>query len=218
MLKLLPKAHVSPETGGDPKVWHNQSTPAWLPTTKPLLTTKKPSGPFVHTAPWNLALGSFTWLWNIFCTWTSLYVWSKSLWGKQVLEDPQTFPEASRESSLLRWKMRFPGRAGEWKLLLAKISCPNAKQNLSALHSNTTDRHRLVCEQWDPTCSTIKSQMCSLWAQTHEEHWHLLSPQCQLYLYIRSISISGSSWCSFILTVSDRIIWRLNTKSWTCEK
>lgn len=37
----------------------------------------------------------------------------------------------------------------------------------------------------------------------------------KLYLYIKSTSISGSSWCSFILTVSDRIIWRLNTRSWT---
>lgn len=48
MLKLLTKAHVSPETGGNPKVWDSQSTPGWLPTTKPLLTSKKPSGPFVQ--------------------------------------------------------------------------------------------------------------------------------------------------------------------------
>lgn len=40
---------------------------------------------------------------------------------------------------------------------------------------------------------------------------------CVLYLYMRSISISGSSWCSFILTVSDRIMCRLNTRSWTCK-
>lgn len=38
---------------------------------------------------------------------------------------------------------------------------------------------------------------------------------CILHLYMRSISISGSSWCSFILTVSDRIMCRLNTRSWT---
>lgn len=38
------------------------------------------------------------------------------------------------------------------------------------------------------------------------------------YLYMRSISISGSSWCSFILTVSERIIWRLKTRSWTCSR
>lgn len=37
------------------------------------------------------------------------------------------------------------------------------------------------------------------------------------YLYIRSMSISGSCWCSFILTVSVRIMCRLNTRSWTCS-
>lgn len=38
------------------------------------------------------------------------------------------------------------------------------------------------------------------------------------YLYMRSISISGSSWCSFILTVSERIMCRLNTRSWTWKR
>lgn len=38
------------------------------------------------------------------------------------------------------------------------------------------------------------------------------------HLYMRSISISGSSWCSFILTVSERIMWRLKTRSWTCGR
>lgn len=47
MLKLLTKAHVSPETGGNPKVWDNQSSRGWLPT-KPLLISKKPSEPFVQ--------------------------------------------------------------------------------------------------------------------------------------------------------------------------
>lgn len=52
----------------------------------------------------------------------------------------------------------------------------------------------------------------------------MLGESCQLarasipYLYMRSISISGSSWCSFILTVSERIMCRLNTRSWTCER
>lgn len=32
---------------------------------------------------------------------------------------------------------------------------------------------------------------------------------------MRSMSISGSCWCSFILTVSVRIMCRLNTRSWT---
>ncbi len=45
----------------------------------------------------------------------------------------------------------------------------------------------------------------------HSAETHL----CILYLYMRSINISGSSWCSFILTVSDRIMCRLNTRSWT---
>lgn len=40
----------------------------------------------------------------------------------------------------------------------------------------------------------------------------------EVYLYMRSTSISGSSWCSFIFTVSDRIMCRLNTRSWTCEE
>lgn len=37
------------------------------------------------------------------------------------------------------------------------------------------------------------------------------------HLYIKSSSISGSSWNSFIFTVSDSIIWRLNNKSLTCS-
>lgn len=34
-------------------------------------------------------------------------------------------------------------------------------------------------------------------------------------LYMRSSNISGSSWNSFILTVSERIMWRLKTRSLT---
>lgn len=39
-----------------------------------------------------------------------------------------------------------------------------------------------------------------------------------LHLYMRSINISGSSWCSFIFTVSDRIMCRLKTRSWTWKQ
>lgn len=38
------------------------------------------------------------------------------------------------------------------------------------------------------------------------------------HLYMRSMSISGSSWCSFIFTVSVRIMCRLNIRSWTWSR
>lgn len=36
------------------------------------------------------------------------------------------------------------------KTTFIQINCLNAKQNLSAPHLNTTDRHILFCEQRDP--------------------------------------------------------------------
>lgn len=45
---------------------------------------------------------------------------------------------------------------------------------------------------------------------------HLPSSLAACYLYIKSMSISGSCWCSFIFTVSVRIMCRLKTRSWTC--
>lgn len=81
--------------------------------------------------------------------------------------------------------------------------------------------HDQDSQQHNPQCSEYRSAISTKLPQTPAGHWHLLSLQCNeygLYLYIRSISISGSSWCSFILTVSERIMWRLNTRSWTCKK
>ena len=43
----------------------------------------------------------------------------------------------------------------------------------------------------------------------------LMVPTGPPHLYMRSMSISGSSWCSFIFTVSVRIMCRLNIRSWT---
>lgn len=71
MVKLLTKTHISPETGGNPKVWDSQSTPGWLPTTKPLLTSKKPSGPFVQkfgTWELNMALEYLLHMETMACT------------------------------------------------------------------------------------------------------------------------------------------------------
>lgn len=218
MLKLLTKAHVSPETGGNPKVWDNQSTPAWLPTAKLLLTT----GSFVQTAPWNLALGSLTWLWNLFCIWTPLYVPPKSLLGKQVeLEGPQVFPEQGGRALCSGGRWDFQGWLGNKNYFYPNKLPKCQTKPLSTTFKHNRQAHTVLWAERSktaPKSSPVRAQMCSIWAQIQVEHWHLLSLQCQLYLYIRSISISGSSWCSFILTVSDRIIWRLNTKSWTCEK
>lgn len=125
-----PKRLFHLETGSKPKVWDNRSRPAWLLMTKSLPPSKKPSGPFVQTTPCNLVVRMLTWLWYIFCIWRPSYVPSpKSLFCKQVLEDPEVFPDVSRESSLLRWRRRLLETAGECKLLLSKISYINAKQN-----------------------------------------------------------------------------------------
>lgn len=40
-----------------------------------------------------------------------------------------------------------------------------------------------------------------------------LQPDSCPHRYMRSMSISGSSWCSFIFTVSVRIMCRLNMRS-----
>lgn len=118
----------------------------------------------------NLALGGLTWLWNIFCIGRPSYVPPKSLWCKEVLEDPQVFLEGSRESSLLRSKMRLSGIAGEWNLLLAKISCLKCQTK----PIDTTFKHNrqahiglwAVRPKTAPKSSPVSAQTCSIWAQT----------------------------------------------------
>lgn len=55
--------------------------------------------------------------------------------------------------------------------------------------------------------------------------WQTLDPQLtpsdfirKVYLYMRSISISGSSWNSLIFTVSYKMLFRLQRSSSTCKK
>lgn len=191
-----------------------------VPTTKPLLTTRKLSGPFVQTAPWNLALGSLTWLWNIFYIWTPLYVPPKAFGVSRCWKTPK-FPLKQAEfSAQVEDEISRDG----WGIKISFIQDKLPKWQTKPI--STTFKHNrqahiglwAVRPKTAPKSSPVSAQICSIWAQIHVEHWPLLFLHSQLYLYIRSISISGSSWCSFILTVSDRIIWRLNTKSWTCEK
>ena len=46
----------------------------------------------------------------------------------------------------------------------------------------------------------------------------LLIVSWKVYLYMRSISISGSSWNSLIFTVSYRMLFRLQSSSSTCKR
>ena len=84
-----------------------------------------------------------------------------------------------------------------------------------------------MVQQARPTCSLcLMAMFSSQVSRRSGEVWYPLAileevevkEQVQVqHLYMRSMCISGSSLYSFIFTVSDRIMCRLNTRSCTCQ-
>lgn len=71
----------------------------------------------------------------------------KAFWASRCWKIPKF--SLKQEGRVLSTQVQDEISRDGWgmKLLLPKVSCLNAKQNLSTPHSNTTDRHLWVCEQ-----------------------------------------------------------------------